>query len=31
MLMLTDILAQDKDGVHCTSVIDARNPLLTRT
>jgi predicted hotdog family 3-hydroxylacyl-ACP dehydratase len=28
MLMLTAILAQDKDGVHCTSVIDAHNPLL---
>jgi predicted hotdog family 3-hydroxylacyl-ACP dehydratase len=28
MLMLTAILAQDKDGVHCTSVIDDHNPLL---
>jgi len=28
MLMLTAILAQDKDSVHCTSVIEARNPLL---
>jgi predicted hotdog family 3-hydroxylacyl-ACP dehydratase len=28
MLMLTAILAQDKDSVHCTSVIDAHNPLL---
>lgn len=29
MLMLTTMLAQDRDSVHCTSVIDARNPLLT--
>jgi predicted hotdog family 3-hydroxylacyl-ACP dehydratase len=28
MLMLTAIRAQDKDDVHCTSVIDAFNPLL---
>jgi predicted hotdog family 3-hydroxylacyl-ACP dehydratase len=29
MLMLTTMLAQDRDSVHCSSVIDARNPLLT--
>jgi predicted hotdog family 3-hydroxylacyl-ACP dehydratase len=28
MLMLTAILAQDTDAVHCTSVIAAHNPLL---
>ena len=28
MLMLTTLLAQDTDSVHCTSVIDAYNPLL---
>lgn len=28
MLMLTAILAQDKDSVYCTSVIGADNPLL---
>jgi predicted hotdog family 3-hydroxylacyl-ACP dehydratase len=28
MLMLTTILAQDIDAVHCTSVIAASNPLL---
>jgi predicted hotdog family 3-hydroxylacyl-ACP dehydratase len=28
MLMLTAILAQDRDTVHCTSVIAANNPLL---
>jgi predicted hotdog family 3-hydroxylacyl-ACP dehydratase len=28
MLMLTAIRAQDTDSVHCSSVIDAHNPLL---
>lgn len=28
MLMLTTVLAQDTDDVHCASVIDAHNPLL---
>jgi len=28
MLMLTTLLAQDTDSVHCISVIDAYNPLL---
>jgi predicted hotdog family 3-hydroxylacyl-ACP dehydratase len=28
MLMLTTILAQDTDSIHCTSVIDDHNPLL---
>jgi predicted hotdog family 3-hydroxylacyl-ACP dehydratase len=28
MLMLTAILMQDTGSVHCTSVIDAHNPLL---
>ena len=28
MLMLTAMLAQDTDRVHCTSVIDSGNPLL---
>jgi predicted hotdog family 3-hydroxylacyl-ACP dehydratase len=28
MLMLTTILAQDTKSVHCSSVIDAHNPLL---
>jgi len=28
MLMLTRMLAQDTDSVHCTSVIAAHNPLL---
>ena len=29
MLMLTAILEQGSDSVHCTSVIDAQNPLLS--
>jgi predicted hotdog family 3-hydroxylacyl-ACP dehydratase len=29
MLMLTRMLEQDSDSVHCTSVIDAHNPLLS--
>lgn len=29
MLMLSTILEQDSDSVHCTSVIDAHNPLLS--
>ncbi|MCG6868194.1 MAG: hypothetical protein LJE91_05515 [Gammaproteobacteria bacterium] len=28
MLMLTRLLAQDVSNAHCTSVIDARNPLV---
>ena len=28
MLMLTTMLEQDTDSVHCSSVIDAHNPLL---
>ena len=28
MLMLSTMLEQDSDSVHCTSVIDAHNPLL---
>lgn len=28
MLMLTTILTQDTESVHCSSVIDAHNPLL---
>jgi predicted hotdog family 3-hydroxylacyl-ACP dehydratase len=28
MLMLTTMLAQDTESVHCTSIIDAHNPLL---
>jgi predicted hotdog family 3-hydroxylacyl-ACP dehydratase len=28
MLMLTTMLAQETESVHCTSVIDAHNPLL---
>jgi len=29
MLMLTAILEQESDSVHCSSVIDAQNPLLS--
>ena len=29
MLMLTAILEQDADSIHCTSLIDAHNPLLS--
>ena len=28
MLMLTAILSQGEDDTHCTSMIDAHNPLL---